>query len=277
MSTETIYQSLYVQSRGALRRDLARYLRTGRALRVPNRQGTHRKNRVLPDMVTAPGCAATTPPHDRTTPPVPRRGSTPGHPRTAATARSPRRPRAPVSRRRRGSARHARRPSSPGRCSASPTRHRRCPAGWPQTPPPATAHPAGPPRTGPHSAPWSPAAPARAGCARPADPRSAPYRPHRGRRTAPDQPAKAHPQNARTRRPAHQSEIPAACSAHRRPTSSTDARSSLALMAARIILDPESGDGHQAIHGVLDGVAVDVVSAGDWGGQPAGGAGDNCP
>jgi len=32
VSTETIYQSLYVQSRGALRRDLTRCLRTGRAL-----------------------------------------------------------------------------------------------------------------------------------------------------------------------------------------------------------------------------------------------------
>lgn len=51
VSTETIYQSLYVQSRGALRRDLTRCLRTGRAMRVPNRQGTRRKNRVLPDMV----------------------------------------------------------------------------------------------------------------------------------------------------------------------------------------------------------------------------------
>ena len=51
VSTETIYQSLYVQSRGALRRELTRCLRTGRAMRVPNRQGTHRKNRVLPDMV----------------------------------------------------------------------------------------------------------------------------------------------------------------------------------------------------------------------------------
>ncbi len=51
VSTETIYQSLYVQSRGALRRELTKCLRTGRALRVPNRQGTHRKNRVLPDMV----------------------------------------------------------------------------------------------------------------------------------------------------------------------------------------------------------------------------------
>ena len=51
VSTETIYQSLYVQSRGALRRELTKCLRTGRAIRVPNRQGAQRKNRVLPDMV----------------------------------------------------------------------------------------------------------------------------------------------------------------------------------------------------------------------------------
>jgi IS30 family transposase len=51
VSTETIYQSIYVQSRGALRRDLATCLRTGRALRQPNRQGSQRKNRVLPDMI----------------------------------------------------------------------------------------------------------------------------------------------------------------------------------------------------------------------------------
>ncbi len=51
VSTETIYQSLYVQSRGALRRDLVKCLRTGRALRQPNRQGAQRKNRVLPDMI----------------------------------------------------------------------------------------------------------------------------------------------------------------------------------------------------------------------------------
>ena len=51
MSHETIYQSLYVQSRGALRRELTTCLRTGRALRVPNRQGAHRKNRILPDMI----------------------------------------------------------------------------------------------------------------------------------------------------------------------------------------------------------------------------------
>ena len=48
--TETIYQSLYVQSRGALRRELTRCLRTGRALRHPGRQPGQRKNRI-PDMV----------------------------------------------------------------------------------------------------------------------------------------------------------------------------------------------------------------------------------
>ena len=35
---------------GALRRDLTRYLRTGRALRKPGRQAGQRKNRI-PDMV----------------------------------------------------------------------------------------------------------------------------------------------------------------------------------------------------------------------------------
>jgi IS30 family transposase len=50
VSTETIYQSLYVQSRGALRRELTRYLRTGRALREPGRTAGQRKNRI-PDMV----------------------------------------------------------------------------------------------------------------------------------------------------------------------------------------------------------------------------------
>jgi IS30 family transposase len=35
ISREAIYQSLYVQGRGALRRELTACLRTGRALRVP--------------------------------------------------------------------------------------------------------------------------------------------------------------------------------------------------------------------------------------------------
>jgi len=46
----TIYQSIYVQSRGALRRDLAVCLRTGRALRRPSRNVGQRKNRV-PNMI----------------------------------------------------------------------------------------------------------------------------------------------------------------------------------------------------------------------------------
>src|SRR4051795_11817535 len=50
VSHETIYQSLYVQTRGALRRELTRSLRTGRALRHPGRAPGQRKNRI-PDMV----------------------------------------------------------------------------------------------------------------------------------------------------------------------------------------------------------------------------------
>ena len=50
VSPETIYQSLYVQSRGALRRDLTKCLRTGRALRRSRRQPHQRKNRI-PDMI----------------------------------------------------------------------------------------------------------------------------------------------------------------------------------------------------------------------------------
>lgn len=45
VSHETIYQSLYVQGRGALRRDLAGHLRTGRAMRKPRAQGQGRAER----------------------------------------------------------------------------------------------------------------------------------------------------------------------------------------------------------------------------------------
>ena len=51
VSAETIYQSLYVQSRGALRRDLTRCLQTGRALRRPRRRPGQRRNQI-PDMIT---------------------------------------------------------------------------------------------------------------------------------------------------------------------------------------------------------------------------------
>ena len=50
VSHETIYQSLYVQGRGALRRELAACLRTGRALRKPRRKAGERRGRI-PGMV----------------------------------------------------------------------------------------------------------------------------------------------------------------------------------------------------------------------------------
>ncbi len=50
VSHETIYQSIYVQGRGALRRELAVCLRTGRALRRPHRKGQERRGRI-PNMI----------------------------------------------------------------------------------------------------------------------------------------------------------------------------------------------------------------------------------
>jgi len=48
VSHETIYQELYVQGRGSLRRELHRCLRTGRALRRPRRLTEHRGRRSIP-------------------------------------------------------------------------------------------------------------------------------------------------------------------------------------------------------------------------------------
>lgn len=48
---ETIYQALYVQGRGELRRDLTRSLRTGRARRKPRRQSNRRQPRFTAPMV----------------------------------------------------------------------------------------------------------------------------------------------------------------------------------------------------------------------------------
>jgi len=48
---ETIYQALYVQGRGQLRRELVRALRTGRARRVPRRQTQQRHPRFTHPMV----------------------------------------------------------------------------------------------------------------------------------------------------------------------------------------------------------------------------------
>ena len=50
VSHETIYRSIYVQGRGSLRRELHTCLRTGRALRKPQRRAEQRRGRI-PDMV----------------------------------------------------------------------------------------------------------------------------------------------------------------------------------------------------------------------------------
>jgi IS30 family transposase len=50
VSHEAIYQSIYVQGRGALRRELAVCLRTGRALRKPRRKAGERRGKI-PGMV----------------------------------------------------------------------------------------------------------------------------------------------------------------------------------------------------------------------------------
>lgn len=50
VSHETIYQSIYVQGKGGLRRELHTCLRTGRALRKPQRRPSERRGRI-PNMV----------------------------------------------------------------------------------------------------------------------------------------------------------------------------------------------------------------------------------
>lgn len=50
VSAETIYQSLYIQSRGGLKRELAQHLRTGRSRRKPRRREGERRGRI-PNMV----------------------------------------------------------------------------------------------------------------------------------------------------------------------------------------------------------------------------------
>ncbi|WP_156388882.1 IS30 family transposase [Nocardioides sp. Root151] len=47
---ETIYQSLYIQARGGLKRELTKHLRTGRWMRKPRRNEAERRGRI-PDMI----------------------------------------------------------------------------------------------------------------------------------------------------------------------------------------------------------------------------------
>jgi IS30 family transposase len=55
ISHEAIYQALYVQGRGALRRDLVACLRTGRALRVPGARTRGRGKRFISPEITISG------------------------------------------------------------------------------------------------------------------------------------------------------------------------------------------------------------------------------
>jgi transposase, IS30 family len=51
VSHETIYQALYVQGRGALRKELTVYLRTGRALRKPRKRARGETRGKIPNMI----------------------------------------------------------------------------------------------------------------------------------------------------------------------------------------------------------------------------------
>jgi IS30 family transposase len=50
VSHETIYQGLYVESRGALKKELTRHLRTGRSVRKPQRAAATRTSRIPPEL-----------------------------------------------------------------------------------------------------------------------------------------------------------------------------------------------------------------------------------
>ncbi|GAB3998181.1 hypothetical protein GCM10029992_23260 [Glycomyces albus] len=51
VACETIYQALYVQARGGLRREVAAALRTGRAIRKPRARADRRQHRAVKNMI----------------------------------------------------------------------------------------------------------------------------------------------------------------------------------------------------------------------------------
>ena len=61
ISHEAIYQALFIQGRGALRRDLTACLRSGRALRVPRARTRRRgKSFIAPEIMISQRPAAVT-------------------------------------------------------------------------------------------------------------------------------------------------------------------------------------------------------------------------